>query len=148
MWRHEKMALKVEAMVRRSVAKLDLYRKFTNSLAVSVLLSVAWIGYELYFNATDPLSELWQRAWIISAFWNVLSYILLGVICFLWAPSQNPTRYAYSEEMGDDFDEEGISLTSGAKVVGDMANKLERKERKASDHVFGLGDEHEEDKRE
>ncbi|KAH0465505.1 hypothetical protein IEQ34_005608 [Dendrobium chrysotoxum] len=134
--------------VRRSVAKLDLYRKFTNSLAVSVLLSVAWIGYELYFNATDPLSELWQRAWIISAFWNVLSYILLGVICFLWAPSQNPTRYAYSEEMGDDFDEEGISLTSGAKVVGDMANKLERKERKASDHVFGLGDEHEEDKRE
>ncbi|KAI0520013.1 hypothetical protein KFK09_007478 [Dendrobium nobile] len=103
---------------------------------------------QLYFNATDPLSELWQRAWIISAFWNVLSYILLGVICFLWAPSQNPTRYAYSEEMGDDFDEEGISLTSGAKVVGDMANKLERKERKASDHVFGLGDEHEEDKRE
>ncbi|XP_020572695.1 transmembrane protein 87A isoform X2 [Phalaenopsis equestris] len=134
--------------VRRSVAKLDLYRKFTNSLAVSVLLSVAWIGYELYFNATDPLSELWQRAWIISAFWNVLSYILLAVICFLWAPSQNPTRYAYSEEMGDDFDEEGISLTSGAKVVGDMANKLERKDKKASEHVFGLGDEHEEDKRE
>lgn len=134
--------------VRRSVAKLDLYRKFTNSLAVSVLLSVAWIGYELYFNATDPLSELWQRAWIISAFWNVLSLILLGVICFLWAPSQNPTRYAYSEEMGDDFDEEGISLTSASKVVGDMASKLERKERKAADHVFGLGDDHEEDKRE
>lgn len=50
--------------------------------------------------------------------------------------------------MGDDFDEEGISLTSGSKVAGDMANKLERKERKAADLVFGLGDEHEEDKRE
>ncbi|KAG0453404.1 hypothetical protein HPP92_024708 [Vanilla planifolia] len=136
--------------VRRSVAKLELYRKFTNSLALSVLLSVAWIGYELYFNASDPLSELWQRAWIIPAFWNVLSYILLAVICILWAPSQNPTRCAYSEESGgDDFDEEGISLTgSGSTVMSDMTSKLERKERKTSEHVFGLGDELEEDKRE
>ncbi|PKA58599.1 hypothetical protein AXF42_Ash008886 [Apostasia shenzhenica] len=135
--------------MRRNVAKLELYRKFTNSLAVSVLLSVIWIGYELYFNATDPLSELWQRAWIIPAFWNVLSFILLGVICILWAPSQNPTRYAYSVEAGDDFDEEGVSLTaSGAKTTGDLGNKLERKERKTSDHVYGLGDELEEDKRE
>jgi hypothetical protein len=29
------------------MAKLELYRKFTNSLAVSVLISVAWIGYEV-----------------------------------------------------------------------------------------------------
>nr|CAD1833094.1 unnamed protein product [Ananas comosus var. bracteatus] len=134
---------------RRSLAKLELYRKFTNSLAVSVLISVAWIGYELYFNATDPLSELWQRAWIISAFWNVLSYILLAIICILWAPCHNPTRYAYSEDTGDDFDEEGVSLTgTGAKGIGDIMNKLERKERKTADHVFGLGDDLEEDKRE
>ncbi|XP_072976484.1 uncharacterized protein [Typha angustifolia] len=134
---------------RRSIAKLDLYRKFTNSLAASVLISVLWIGYELYFNATDPLSELWQRAWIIPAFWNLLSYALLAIICILWAPSHNPTRYAYSEDTGDDFDEEGVSLTgSAAKGIGDIVNKLERKERKAADHVFGLGDDLEEDKRE
>ncbi|XP_058075379.1 uncharacterized protein LOC131223867 isoform X2 [Magnolia sinica] len=137
--------------MRRSAAKLELYRKFTNSLAVCVLLSIAWIGYELYFNASDPLSELWERAWIIPAFWNILAYLLLVVICILWAPSHNPTRYAYSEETGDDFDEEGISLTSSvAKATVDMVSKLERKERKtasASDHVFGLG-EGEEDKRE
>ncbi|XP_010938027.1 uncharacterized protein [Elaeis guineensis] len=129
--------------LRRSMAKLELYRKFTNSLAIFVLLSVAWIGYELYFNAMDPLSELWQRAWIIPAFWNVLSYALLAIICILWAPSQNPTRYAYSEDTGDDFDEEGVSLTgSGAKGIGDMVN------RKTMDHVLGMGDDLEEDKRE
>lgn len=33
--------------IRRNMAKLELYRKFTNSLAVSVLLSVAWIGFEV-----------------------------------------------------------------------------------------------------
>ncbi|XP_050213974.1 uncharacterized protein LOC126665272 [Mercurialis annua] len=121
--------------MRRNLAKLDLYRKFTNCLAVTVLLSIAWIGFELYFNATDPLSELWQAAWIIPAFWMLLAYCLLGVICLLWAPSSNPTRYAYSEEMGDEFDEEGISLTSSV----DIATKLERK---------GLGEDLEEDKRE
>jgi len=31
---------------RRSLAKLDIYRKFTNALAVDVFVSVAWIGYE------------------------------------------------------------------------------------------------------
>ncbi|GLT58804.1 hypothetical protein SLA2020_316680 [Shorea laevis] len=139
--------------IRRSMAKLELYRKFTNSLAVSVLLSVAWIGYELYFNATDPLSELWRRAWIIPAFWTLLAFILLVVICILWAPSHNPTRYAYSEEMGEDSEEEGISLTGGGVMVGgDLATKIERKERKASiaadHHVFGLGEDVEEDKRE
>lgn len=137
--------------IRRSVAKLELYRKFTNSLAVSVLLSVAWIGYELYFNASDPLSELWRRAWIIPAFWTILAYLLLTVICILWAPSNNPTRYAYSGETLDD-EEEGLSLTgSGVIVGGDLVSKLERKERKASiaaDHVFGLGEVLEEDKRE
>lgn len=123
------------------MAKLELYRKFTNSLAVSVLLSVAWIGFELYFNATDPLSELWQIAWVIPAFWTLLAYALLAVICFLWAPSSNPTRYAYLEETGDDFDEEGVSLTSGAlKVSGDTAAMREFNN--------GLAEDLEEDKRE
>lgn len=134
---------------RRNLAKLEIYRKFTNTLAVSVLLSIAWIGFELYFNATDPLSELWQIAWIIPTFWCLLSYTLLLVICVLWAPSRNPTRYAYLEGTND-FDEEGISLTSSvAKMTGDVASKLERKERigsSATDLTFG--DDIEEDKRE
>ncbi|KAB2630417.1 transmembrane protein 87B-like [Pyrus ussuriensis x Pyrus communis] len=127
--------------IRRNLAKLELYRKFTNSLAIFVLLSVAWIGFELYFNATDPLSEFWQIAWIIPAFWSILAYALLAIICILWAPSRNPTRYAYMEEAGDDFDEEGISLTSGAlKVSGDVAIKREYENAHADDM--------EEDKRE
>ena len=43
-------------------------------------------------------------------------------------------RYAYSEEMGDDFDEEGVSLTSSVDIA-----MLERK---------GLTEDLEEDKRE
>ena len=62
-------------------------------------------------------------------------------------------RYAYSEETGEDFEDEAISLTGGGiMVAGDLATKLERKERKVSiaadHHVFGLGEDLEEDKRE
>ena len=29
------------------MAKLDIYRKFTIALAVTVLVSIGWIGYEV-----------------------------------------------------------------------------------------------------
>lgn len=32
---------------KRSSVKLDIYRKFSNALAVTVVSSVAWIGYEV-----------------------------------------------------------------------------------------------------
>ncbi|KAJ0254666.1 Lung seven transmembrane receptor family protein [Hirschfeldia incana] len=141
LWIFSSLARTLEKLqIKRNMAKLELYRNFTNALAISVLFSIAWIGFELYFNASDPLSELWRMAWIIPAFWNLLSYGLLAVICILWAPSNNPTRYSYLAETGDEFEEEGISLTGGGvKITGDV----ERNEL-----LYGLGDEVEEDKRE
>lgn len=136
---------------RKSFAKLNLYRRFTNSLAVAVVLSFALICYELYFRAADPFGEDWGTAWIITAFWNSLSFILLCIICLLWAPSQNATRYAYSEEIGDDFDEEEvIALTSiSAKSTMDDSSKQDIKERHTvNTGVFSLGEDIAEDKRE
>ncbi|CAM6124970.1 unnamed protein product [Calypogeia fissa] len=138
---------------RKQVAKLELYRKFTNSLAVCVIIAVLWIGYELYFKATDSYSEGWQDAWIISAFWSILTFLLLCVVCALWAPSQNSTRYAYSDEVPEDFDDEAsVALTSsgGRKPTstGD-AEKGDKKEKKpVNTEVFTLDDDLEEDKRE
>ncbi|PIA27214.1 hypothetical protein AQUCO_08200021v1 [Aquilegia coerulea] len=81
-----------QLQAKRSSVKLDIYRKFSNALALSVIASVVWIGYEVYFKATDPFSERWQSAWIITAFWDVLAFLLLCVICYLWAPSQSSQR--------------------------------------------------------
>ncbi|KAK3220544.1 hypothetical protein Dsin_014514 [Dipteronia sinensis] len=96
---------------RRMMVKLDIYRKFTNALAVAVIVSVGWTCYELYFKSTDVYNERWQNAWIIPAFWQVLSLSLLCVICALWAPSQNSTRYAYSDDTNEEFDKDETSLT-------------------------------------
>lgn len=91
---------------RRMMVKLDIYRKFTNALAVAVVVSVGWTCYELYYKSNDIYNEQWKNAWIIPAFWQVLSFSLLCVICALWAPSQNATRYAYSDEASEEFDKE------------------------------------------
>ncbi|CAA0816165.1 Lung seven transmembrane receptor family protein [Striga hermonthica] len=92
---------------RRMIAKLDIYRKFTNALVVAVVVSIGWICYELYFKSNDVYNEQWQNAWIIPAFWQVVSFSLLCVICSLWAPSQNSMRYAYSsEDSGEEFDKD------------------------------------------
>lgn len=96
---------------RRMLAKLDIYRKFTNALAVAVVVSVGWICYELYFKSSDVYNEQWQNAWIIPAFWQVLSFSLLCVICALWAPSQNSMRYTYSGEASEEFDRDDNTLT-------------------------------------
>lgn len=59
------------------MAKLELFCKFTNSLAMSVILSVTWISFELYFNVTDPLSELCQIAWVNQ---DILGIALITIV--------------------------------------------------------------------
>lgn len=55
---------------------------------------------QLYFKSNDIYNEQWQNAWIIPAFWQVLSFSLLCVICALWAPSQNSMRYVMFLHIG------------------------------------------------
>ena len=42
-----------QVAARRAASKLDLYRKFTNLLAVMVWASVAWIAYETYYKVSE-----------------------------------------------------------------------------------------------
>ncbi|KAJ4791664.1 Transmembrane protein 87A [Rhynchospora pubera] len=93
---------------RRMTAKLEMYRKFTNALVVATVVSLGWIGYEIYFRLTDVYNEKWQTAWVIPALWQVISFSVLCVICSLWAPSQNSTRFTYSEDGIEDFDYEEL----------------------------------------
>ncbi|XP_021909967.1 transmembrane protein 87A [Carica papaya] len=136
-----------QLQVKRISVKLDIYRKFSNALAVTVIASVAWIAYEVYFKATDPFNERWQSAWIITAFWDIIAFMLLCVICYLWAPSQNSQRYAYSGEVGEEFDdEEAQSLTDG-KPEGDIS-LVKQQKNVANSTESDQEDDNEEGKRE
>ncbi|KAJ7525427.1 hypothetical protein O6H91_17G050500 [Diphasiastrum complanatum] len=144
-------ALDVLENARKQYAKLELYRKFTNSLAVAVVVSIIWIGYEFYFKSTDAFNQRWQGAWIISAFWIVISFVLLCVICALWAPSKNSTRYAYSEEVKEDIDDEETTSLTGVKInsfeLENESSSLDKKDKKlVNTDVFSLEDDTEEHK--
>ncbi|XP_050378810.1 uncharacterized protein LOC126796089 [Argentina anserina] len=141
LWIFTSLAKTLEHLqTKRSSVKLDMYRKFSNALAVTVIASVAWIAYEVYFKATDPFNEKWHSAWIITAFWDILSFALLCVICYLWTPSQNSQRYAYSEKVGEESDDEECQSLTGGKPEGDIG--LVNQEAKS---VESTGDSDEED---
>ena len=78
-----------------------MYRQFTNVLAFGTLVAVGFIGFEMYFKVTDVYNERWEEDWMTGAFWYVSNLVLTFAICYLWAPSQNVMRYAYSELDGD-----------------------------------------------
>ncbi|XP_039032400.1 transmembrane protein 87B-like isoform X3 [Hibiscus syriacus] len=74
-------------------------------------LSATLSKLQLYFKSNDVYNVQWQNAWIIPAFWQVLSFSMLCVICVLWAPSQNSTRYAYSDDANEEFNKDDTNLT-------------------------------------
>ncbi|KAL8027423.1 hypothetical protein ABFX02_14G094400 [Erythranthe guttata] len=123
-----------QLQAKRSSTRLDIYRKFSNALAVTVIASVVWIGYEVYFKATDPFNERWQSAWIITAFWDILAFALLCVICYLWAPSQSSQRYAYMDNKGEETDDEEAESLCRETPKGSIGLvEQDRKDGEASD---------------
>jgi hypothetical protein len=53
-------------------------------MAISVVISVAWIGYEMWFKVSDAFNEKWESDWVTAAFWHLLSLGITAVICILW----------------------------------------------------------------
>ncbi|KAL1190274.1 hypothetical protein V5N11_016661 [Cardamine amara subsp. amara] len=88
LWVFSSLARTLEKLqIKRNMAKLEHYKNITNALAIYVMLSIAWIGFEVYFYASDTMSKL-RMAWIIPAGWNLLFYGLLAVQCVIWAPGK------------------------------------------------------------
>ncbi|KAJ0066739.1 hypothetical protein NL108_002350, partial [Boleophthalmus pectinirostris] len=116
--------------LRRNPVKLSLYRHFTNTLIFAVLASIifmAWIAkkfrlaecqsvsvsYNEYYviaYVSDTyfmfVSKDWIELWVEDAFWRFLFSVILLVIMFLWRPSANNQRYAFTPLIDDSDDEE------------------------------------------
>ncbi|XP_023252933.1 transmembrane protein 87A-like isoform X1 [Seriola lalandi dorsalis] len=92
--------------LRRNVVKLSLYRHFTNTLIFAVIASVIFIIWTTKtFKLSKCLSD-WRELWIDDAFWRFLFSIILLVIMFLWRPSANNQRYAFSPLVDEESEEE------------------------------------------
>ncbi|XP_059187260.1 transmembrane protein 87A-like isoform X2 [Centropristis striata] len=92
--------------LRRNVVKLSLYRHFTNTLIFAVIASIIFIIWTARtFRMSKCLSD-WRELWIDDAFWRFLFSIILLVIMFLWRPSANNQRYAFSPLLDEESEEE------------------------------------------
>ncbi|XP_016133719.1 transmembrane protein 87A isoform X1 [Sinocyclocheilus grahami] len=101
--------------LRRNVVKLSLYRHFTNTLIFAVIASVIFIVWTTKTFKLSKCQSDWRELWIDDAFWRFLFSSILLVIIFLWRPSANNQRYAFSplvDEVSEE--EEGEQLMNEA----------------------------------
>ncbi|RVE65237.1 hypothetical protein OJAV_G00134260 [Oryzias javanicus] len=92
--------------LRRNVVKLSLYRHFTNTLIFAVIASVIFIAWATKTITLSVCQADWRELWINDAFWRFLFSTILLVIMFLWRPSANNQRYAFSPLVDEESEEE------------------------------------------
>ncbi|KAG8470707.1 hypothetical protein KFE25_009128 [Diacronema lutheri] len=95
-----------QLLSRKQSAKLTLYRRFSHVLIASIVLSAAWVTWQMVVIISDSLDDRWDTLWIFDAFWHVLYAAILMAIACMWSPSQNNLQYAYSDELLQDDDAE------------------------------------------
>ena len=89
----------ISLAARKQAAKYQLYQHFRIVLALSLLLSLGWAVYSVLVVFGDHVDKNWSERWTIDALWEVTYLVIFIAIAYLWAPSRNSQRYAYSVEL-------------------------------------------------
>ncbi|XP_059838867.1 transmembrane protein 87B isoform X5 [Hypanus sabinus] len=91
--------------LRKNTVKLSLYRHFTNTLILAIIASVGFMIWTTKKFRLTPCQADWMELWVDDAFWRLLFSVILLVIMFLWRPSANNQRYAFTPLIDDPDDE-------------------------------------------
>ncbi|KAK5882249.1 hypothetical protein CesoFtcFv8_020853 [Champsocephalus esox] len=90
---------------------------FTNTLIFAVIASIIFMGWiAKKFRLADCQSD-WIELWVEDAFWRFLFSVILLVIMFLWRPSANNQRYAFTPLMDDSDDEEIEEFVASTNIA-------------------------------
>ena len=101
--------LLITLAARKQATKYLLYRNFRTVLLTSVFFTCVWAIYGSIFvyDTSYDSSSNWEYKWTIDALWEITYFCVFVAIAFLWAPSSNSQKYAYSIELSQlDHDEE------------------------------------------
>ncbi|KAL3078381.1 hypothetical protein niasHS_012042 [Heterodera schachtii] len=108
--------------LRRNEVKLNLYRHFTNVLGIGLSVAVLYMLWSLYVHLLQKCMRDWKEIWVDTAFWHLFFCSILIVIMFLWRPSQNNQRYAFTplldnseDENEDEVEEDELFTKSGGQ---------------------------------
>ncbi|XP_010729001.2 transmembrane protein 87A isoform X2 [Larimichthys crocea] len=114
--------------LRRNPVKLSLYRHFTNTLIFAVIASIIFMGWTAKkFRLAECQSD-WIELWVEDAFWRFLFSVILFVIMFLWRPSANNQRYAFTPLIDDSDDEEIEEFVASANLADGIKLRTSKNE--------------------
>ncbi|XP_015249647.1 PREDICTED: transmembrane protein 87A-like isoform X1 [Cyprinodon variegatus] len=102
--------------LRRNPVKLSLYRHFTNTLIFAVIASVIFMVWSAKKLHLANCQSDWIEVWVEDAFWRFLFSFVLLVIMFLWRPSANNQRYAFTPLI-DDSDDDEIEFIASSNIA-------------------------------
>ncbi|CAN7999950.1 unnamed protein product, partial [Ixodes hexagonus] len=122
--------------LRRNVVKLSLYRHFTNTLIFAVLASIVFMVWVTFDHRTVECLTDWKELWFDEGYWQLLFSVVLLVIMFLWRPTNNNQRYAFTplldapdDEFDEDFQQPANDAFDGMKMRGNKPGNLPSKDR-------------------
>ncbi|XP_077468893.1 transmembrane protein 87B isoform X1 [Stigmatopora argus] len=114
--------------LRKNPVKLSLYRHFTNTLIFAVIASIIFMGWTTKkFRLVDCQSD-WIELWVEDAFWRFLFSLILLVIMFLWRPSANNQRYAFTPLIDDSDDEEIEEFITSSNIADGIKLRVTKNE--------------------
>ncbi|XP_051233279.1 transmembrane protein 87A [Dicentrarchus labrax] len=114
--------------LRKNPVKLSLYRHFTNTLIFAVVASIIFMGWiAKKFRLADCQSD-WIELWVEDAFWRFLFSAILLVIMFLWRPSANNQRYAFTPLIDDSDDEETEEFITSTNIADGIKLRTSKSE--------------------
>ncbi|CAN8009069.1 unnamed protein product [Ixodes pacificus] len=122
--------------LRRNVVKLSLYRHFTNTLIFAVLASIVFMVWVTFDHRTVECLTDWKELWFDEGYWQLLFSVVLLVIMFLWRPTNNNQRYAFTplldaadDEFDEDFQQPANDAFEGMKMRGGKPGSLPLKDK-------------------
>ncbi|XP_067380208.1 transmembrane protein 87A isoform X1 [Channa argus] len=114
--------------LRRNPVKLSLYRHFTNTLIFAVIASIIFMGWTAKRFILANCKSDWIELWVEDAFWRFLFSVILLVIMFLWRPSINNQRYAFTPLIDDSDDEEIEEFSASTNFAEGMKLRAAKSE--------------------
>jgi hypothetical protein len=133
--------------LRRNVAKLNLYRHFSNTILFTVIASVIFILWSMKLHRLAGCMNQWELLWFDDAFWHILFSFIMLVVIISWRPSTNNQRYAYSPltDGADESDEEEQAILTQGGLSGETKQRDTVKTVKKLHKQKGKDDQAEED---
>jgi hypothetical protein len=131
--------------LKKNDVKLALYKHFRNTLIFAILASMAFIIWSVSRHRVPECIVEWKSLWLEEAFWHILFSMLLMVIMFLWRPSANSQRYAYSptaDDVNGSIDQTVNDALDAKKIRGSRGSSVgsSYKDSKADDDLKWVED--------